>query len=285
MKKIIAIILAVFMLISLCACAADTPNGEEGPVDSADTNNETVDISNTDIGDDESDPIEDTDTDTEEDTADSAENNDDDSEEVTPIGGADEPTDILVSDNDKLPSEIKWEETILNDEFAGFCRTFTAYAKDGSVMWTYKTGNSMAAQVETIEYIGMYNNLVYINEQALYDSEVNVEGMVEVYGRLRALDAETGEVLWDSTDYDGGSSSWDFDEEGNIYIGGYFGPDCIKIGKEGETYWKVGSADGDAYWMYSLEYKDGEIALSYEMNDLGEEETVIISAENGERLR
>ncbi len=238
MKKLIAIIIAAIMLLSLCACEKDAENDAIGI-----------------------------------------------------IGGADGPTAIIVgapsddADTSGLPDRVEWEETFIGDEFAGFYRIFTAYAEDGSVMWTYRTENSMAAQLETLEYIGMYDGLVYINEQSLYDDMLNAEGMVEVYGRLRTLDARTGEVVWDNTDYDGGSSSWDFDEEGNLYIGGYFGPDCMKIGTVGETIWKVDSADSDAFWMYSLEYKDGEIALSYEANDFGEQETVIISAENGERLR
>ncbi len=281
MKKLIAMILASVMLLSLCACAKDTDNvGENFGGSTINDNVVTDPVDDNYTGNVENDPI-----DSDDNAADPSDDADDDSRDETIIGDADEPTDIIVSENDTLPSEIKWEETRLNDEYAGFYRTFTAYAEDGSVMWTYQTGNSIAAQVDTIEYIGIYNNMVYINEQELYDSVVNAEGMVEVYGRLRALDAKTGEVLWDNTDYDGGSSAWDFDEEGNIYIGGFFGPDCMKIGTLGETYWKVSSADSDAFWMYELEYKDGEIALSYEMNDLGEGETVIISAENGERLR
>ncbi len=244
MKKIIAIIMAVIMLLSLCACGKDTENDAIGI-----------------------------------------------------IGGADGPTVIVVgepSDDTEpsddaepsvLPEKIEWEENFIGGNYGGFYRIFTAYAEDGSVMWTYKTGTSMAAQLETLEYIGMYDGLVYINEQALYDEELNAEGMVEVYGRLRALDARTGEVVWDNTDYDGGSSSWDFDEEGNLYIGGYMNPDCMKIGTVGETIWKVSSADSDAYWMYKLEYDNGEISLTYEMNDNFEEETVVISAESGERIR
>ncbi len=232
MKKIIAIIMAAIMLLSLCACGKDTENDAIGI-----------------------------------------------------IGGADGPTAIVVADPSELPERIEWEEIFLGDDYAGFYRIFTAYAEDGSVMWTYRTENSMAAQLETLEYIGMYDGLVYINEQARYDSGLNAEGMVEVYGRLRALDARTGEVVWDNTDYDGGSSSWDFDEKGNLYIGGYMNPDCVKIGKNGETIWKITSADSDAYWMYKLEYNDGEISLTYEMNDNFEQETVIISAENGEKLR
>lgn len=282
MKKLIAIIMAAIMLLSLCACAKDTDNGTPDNINNANTQNNVVDSvddgdnagieSDNDADNVENDPTDDVDT-------------DDTDNAIGIIGGADGPTAIIVADPSELPERVEWEETFIGGDYAGFYRTFTAYAADGSVMWTYKTGNSMAAQLETLEYIGMYDGLVYINEQSLYDEDLNAEGMIEIYGRLRALDARTGEVVWDNTDYDGGSSAWDFDEEGNLYIGGYFGPDCIKIGTVGETIWKVDSADSDAFWMYSLEYKDGEIALSYEMNDLGEEETVILSAENGEKLR
>ena len=214
-----------------------------------------------------------------------------DDEELAVIGGADGPTAIVVgepsdgAEPSELPEKIECEEIFIGGDYGGFCKIFTAYAEDGTVMWTYRTGNSMAAQLETLEYIGMYDGLVYINEQSLYDDELSAEGMIELYGHLRALDAKTGEVLWDNTDYDGGSSSWDFDEEGNLYIGGYMNPDCMKIGSEGETIWKVYSADSDAYWMYKLEYNDGEISLTYEMNDNFEQETVVLSAEKGERLR
>ncbi len=204
------------------------------------------------------------------------------------IGGADGPTAIIVgssngAENKVQPARIEHEYTNNNDEFCTYYMTLNAYDENGALMWKYITPDSMIGQCESLEYLGMKNGLVYVNESGLFDKEKMSDGIFDYSQRLRALSAVDGTVMWDNTDYSGTGSSYVFDDEGNIYLTGYFGPDCMKIDCTGKTVWMQNSIDPDLYWAYDITLENDVITVCFEMNENGEEDAVRLSV-NGEIL-
>lgn len=206
------------------------------------------------------------------------------SQDIGIIGGADGPTAILVTGGEEkeeqtLPVRVEHEYTTNNDEFCTYYMTLRAFDENGALMWEYVTPDSMIAQCESLEYLGMKNGLVYVNESCLIDEEERRNGIYEERWRLRALNASDGTVAWDNTDYSGTGSSCAFDDAGNIYLAGYFGPDCIKIDRSGKTAWIVPCVDEDLYWAYDIALENDVLTITYEMNENGEGDTRSLSVD------
>jgi len=200
------------------------------------------------------------------------------------IGGADGPTAIIVAGGDSQsgqsqPARVEHEYTNNNDEHCTHYMTVKAYDENDALLWEYVTPDSLIGQCEDLEYLGMENGLVYINENGIYDSQTMGDDMSRVYGRLRALNAADGTVAWDNADYSGSGSSCVFDDTGCIYVTGYFGPDCMKIDSEGRTVWSVPCVDEDLYWAYGISLENDVLTVSYEMNENYEADTARISVD------
>ncbi len=83
---------------------------------------------------------------------------------------------------------------------------------------------------------------------------------------LMALSPETGEAIWTLDESDvslGGSISAAVDAEGNMYIGGYYGPDPVAISKDGEILWCSDAGD-DFLWLYDVIITDEALIAYYE---------------------
>lgn len=99
--------------------------------------------------------------------------------------------------------------------------------------------------------------------------------MIMVYNAgigLIALDFHTGEELWILSSDDislGGSISFAVDGLGNMYIGGFYGPDPVAIDMYGTILWQA--APGiDAYWMHEIILTEAGVTAIYDC--LGEHE-------------
>ena len=83
---------------------------------------------------------------------------------------------------------------------------------------------------------------------------------------LTALDFYTGEELWLLPDFEvslGGSISYAVDENGNIYVGGYYGPDPVAVDMNGNILWQA-QPGVEAYWMYQIEVTPEGIVATYD---------------------
>lgn len=89
--------------------------------------------------------------------------------------------------------------------------------------------------------------------------------MVMVYNSekgLTALDVVTGEERWTLSDeHLGASISHAVDDQGNIYMGGYDGPDPVAIDVRGNVIWR--SSAGESYWLYEIELVDQTLVCHY----------------------
>lgn len=84
---------------------------------------------------------------------------------------------------------------------------------------------------------------------------------------LAALDIETGAMLWELSNDQvslGGCISHAVAEDGTMYIGGYYGPDPVCIGSNGEVYWEAETGDENIYWLYQIEIQADGLLCYYE---------------------
>lgn len=126
--------------------------------------------------------------------------------------------------------------------------TITAYDESGAVIWSYQTQKYDAAQLDRTSEITIHEDKYYF-----------VEG-----GTIKALSLAEGSLVWENTEFGGSPStnSWDFDENGTLYISGFFGPDFFAVDKNGKTLKKIDMLSNDYYWPYELEYADGQVIVT-----------------------
>lgn len=168
---------------------------------------------------------------------------------------------------------IDSELTQNSDEFASAYLTVTAYDENDNVVWTYRTADCAQSELENPQMVAETEEAVYVNEQG-----VVVNGGTAP-GYLTALDRQTGEVLWRNDEFVGASAHGCFDENGTLYLCGYYGPDCMAIDKDGKTLWTVGQVDPSCWWPYEISYEGGLIYIFYEGTDSGMEEYRCVTQE------
>ena len=113
--------------------------------------------------------------------------------------------------------------------------------------------------------------------------------MVMVYNAetgLSALDIISGEERWvitpDETSL-GAGISWTSAGDGTLYIGGYYGPDPVAIGRGGEVLWKSDSQG--SFWLNGMRLEEGVLVCDYDsMDDTGEHAGQILYSLDGELM-
>lgn len=143
---------------------------------------------------------------------------------------------------------------------------------DGTSVWNYTTDKYPLAQLDSVAEIGARDGKYHFCEG----------------GTIKALDLDTGALVWENEDFDGSVTDWLFDQDGNLYVCGYLGPDLIALTPDGDTAMYIGMASEDLYWPYDLEWADlSTIQITYEGGGLDQEadETLYIDVsdvQNGE---
>lgn len=172
------------------------------------------------------------------------------------------------------PDEIR-HDYVLNSESASRTLVVTAVDSKGRTLWEYSSPDCMLTELDTVEYIGEFGDIVVVNEQEFTDETVSVsdeDGYPERTGRLRALDIYTGEVVWDNYDFIGASTAHAYDaESGILYLCGYYGPDCCAVDSSGKILW-MGTNSGGYMWPYYLELGEDRITVFFDGSGDGDSE-------------
>ena len=71
-------------------------------------------------------------------------------------------------------------------------------------------------------------------------------------GTVTALDLATGGIVWENSDFGGAVSGFDWDEQGNLYLSGYYGPDFFMMNTAGQTIQRIDSLHEDYYWAIDI---------------------------------
>ncbi|MCD7885088.1 MAG: PQQ-like beta-propeller repeat protein [Lachnospiraceae bacterium] len=113
-----------------------------------------------------------------------------------------------------------------------------AYDAEGEYLWEYETGAYEPTELSRVYEIGQRNDCYYY-----------VEG-----GTVVALEAETGEILWENSEF-GGSGKSAFSDAG-ICLTGFYGPDFFAVSYDGTTLCEIDSFGTEYYWASYIEIVD-----------------------------
>ena len=93
-----------------------------------------------------------------------------------------------------------------------------------------------------------------------------------------ALDLTDGSEVWRSTEFDGALGGFTYDEDGTIYLCGYFGPDLFVVNKDGETVFRIPELKESYIWPYDIRFTDeGNLLITYEqVGESGGEGTITV---------
>lgn len=119
----------------------------------------------------------------------------------------------------------------------------TGVNSSGKTVWKHTTGRHEAAELEGIQKIGIYQDTYLYNES----------------GTITALDIETGSVKWRNKDFVGASITCYIDDDGTLYICGYYGPDFFAIDVNGKTLCRIESFNRDYYWASFVKKQSSDI--------------------------
>ena len=150
--------------------------------------------------------------------------------------------------------------------------TVTACDATGAMLWSFDTETRETTELTATDaFLGGTSEDPRV---LVYNSR---EG-------LRSLDLRTGEEGWFlSTEavHLGAGNSHAVDEEGRIYIAGYYGPDPVCIDMNGNVIWKSSSGSDDIYWPYRISIESRGIVTQYSMMDTQTEGRVIYDPADG----
>ena len=120
----------------------------------------------------------------------------------------------------------------------------------GNVHWSMETGRHELIQLTTLWGIGSYENMYYYVEN----------------GDVVALEIATGTELWRNTEFEGAPGNercYLIDDNGDIHLTGFFGPDYFRISAQGQTIQKIPALHKDYFWASSIQKVDGKIVVCF----------------------
>lgn len=123
---------------------------------------------------------------------------------------------------------------------------------DGEEVWNYEVSTNEIAQLDRYTFLGNTKEKVYFLEK----------------GNVKCMDIKNGELLWEVTDKYIGSGGSLIDENGNLYVCGYFGPFYMVISPDGEILAEcTEAAEEDLYWGYEMELVGDNVRIYCESNE------------------
>lgn len=122
---------------------------------------------------------------------------------------------------------------------------------DGEV-WRYETSVPEVAQIDAYAMLGETATSVYFLDK----------------GVVKSFDITTGEVQWELTDYPMSTGASLVDEDGTLYVTGYFGSFYMVVSPAGEVLHHCPeAAEEDLYWPYQMEFVGDKVRIYCESNE------------------
>ena len=169
-------------------------------------------------------------------------------------GGDTEPDGNTQIDDSVIPTWYSYDAEYTDN--ASFYGHITAFDDDGNILWAYGTDEIMVGQYDDFTDIGERDNGYYFVAD----------------GVLYCLNKADGSVLWqvEGENGVGSSCSYDFDENGTIYLCGYEGPSLVVVDKNGKLgyYGPFSNRDEEDFeqyfWHSGLWYENGKVIEAFD---------------------
>lgn len=141
------------------------------------------------------------------------------------------------------------------------CADIAGLNAQNQKVWEYKARSSHGmTELDAIQEIRIVDDVYYFNED----------------GTIVALEMSSGRVLWKNGDFRGASISYAVDEQGTLYLCGYYGPDLCAIDRKGNTLIYVSSFSPNLQWPYKVQYENGAVYITCMAFDAqGDREVVV----------
>lgn len=118
--------------------------------------------------------------------------------------------------------------------------------KNKKLLWTYKTKYAMMTELESFSSVYKKNNMLYFRDTTT----------------VVTLNEKTGQVVWKT---DGcGAGDLAFDNAGNTYVAGYYGPDIFCVDINGNIKYIKQTYDENLVRAYKLKISKNQIYIYYE---------------------
>ncbi len=128
--------------------------------------------------------------------------------------------------------------------------------KENQPIWGYKTPYYKAsAQLFSVSDILLHEDRYYFFEA----------------GKIVALDAATGAVVWENSYFTGQCPVGTVDTQGNLYLSGYFSPAFFAIDKAGNILYQIEKLDPNYYWSKRIEAFESYVEITFDKK-IGSEE-------------
>ncbi len=123
---------------------------------------------------------------------------------------------------------------------------FTGYDKNNNIVWTYTTDKYTKGQLDWVSEIGQWGTVYYFVE----------------YLNVKALDANTGKLLWSNRDFKSGLQKSIIDtDNGNVYMCGGVGPAFYAIASDGRSLMLTNDFGGKAALVSRFEKEGNTIRI------------------------
>ena len=126
----------------------------------------------------------------------------------------------------------------------------TGYDGSGAVLWTVQTSSYPGTQLPNCCDVGIENGKYYY-----------VEG-----GTVITLDLRDGSRIWENPEFRGSTCCHVMDENGTLFICGYYQPDLFVVDKDGRTISRTERFREGYNWPHQIELHDGILTIWYEQN-------------------
>lgn len=145
-----------------------------------------------------------------------------------------EPVDAPVATPEPvvLPERVEMETYFEDSMDYAIIRAY----RGGEEVWTRELTPQQSTELEAFSELGIVDGLYLYND----------------VGTVTALDLATGKIVWENSDFGGAVSGFDWDEQGNLYLSGYYGPDFFMMNTAGQTIRRIDSLHEDYYWAVDI---------------------------------
>ena len=122
--------------------------------------------------------------------------------------------------------------------------TITGYDGNKNVIWEYNTPEYQETELPRVSEIGQIDSMyLFVQDRSII-----------------ALDVQTGNTIWENSDFGGSGTGVAFGPNA-IYLCGQYGPDFYAISYAGETLARIDSFDENYYWATEIEVVGAQAAV------------------------